>query len=153
MPIRELRGYAHSQCPERHGGRSLQRLDFRRRVAARFRSFPAPASVVHCRPLGCGIRATRRSPVDFQALFTLEHSPQAAVLPGDRPRHCGALAYSGFSGVYSYRELARTISVRASELPLAGELSKSLGDLRVTLSQAARPESILDFRPRQPQAC
>jgi signal transduction histidine kinase len=46
----------------------------------------------------------------------------------------GALAYSGFSGVYSYRELARSISVRASELPLAGNLSKSLGDLRVTLS-------------------
>jgi signal transduction histidine kinase len=48
----------------------------------------------------------------------------------------GSLAYSGFSGVYSYRELARTISVRASELPLAGDLSKSLGDLRVTLSRA-----------------
>ena len=47
----------------------------------------------------------------------------------------GALAYSGFSGVYSYRELARSISVRASELPLAGNLSKSLGDLRVTLSK------------------
>jgi signal transduction histidine kinase len=47
----------------------------------------------------------------------------------------GALAYSGFSGVYSYRELARSISVRASELPLAGDLSKSLGDLRVTLSK------------------
>lgn len=48
----------------------------------------------------------------------------------------GALAYSGFSGVYSYRELARTISVRASELPLASDLSKALGDLRVTLSRA-----------------
>jgi two-component system NtrC family sensor kinase len=47
----------------------------------------------------------------------------------------GALAYSGFSGVYSYRELARSISVRASELPLAGNLFKSLGDLRVTLSK------------------
>lgn len=48
----------------------------------------------------------------------------------------GALAYSGFAGAYSYRELARTISVRARELPLAGEVSKSLGDLRVTLSKA-----------------
>ena len=46
------------------------------------------------------------------------------------------LAISGFRGVYSYRQLARTISVRASELPLAGELSNSLGDLRVTLSRA-----------------
>jgi signal transduction histidine kinase len=48
----------------------------------------------------------------------------------------GALAYSGFSGVYSYRHMARTISVRATELPLASDLSKALGDLRVTLSRA-----------------
>jgi signal transduction histidine kinase len=46
------------------------------------------------------------------------------------------LAVSGFRGVYSYRQLARTISLRASELPRAGELSRSLGDLRVTLSKA-----------------
>ena len=45
------------------------------------------------------------------------------------------LSISGFRGVYSYRQLARTISLRASELPLAGELSQSLGDLRVTLSR------------------
>ena len=30
------------------------------------------------------------------------------------------LAVSGFRGVYSYRQLARTISLRASELPVAG---------------------------------
>ncbi len=46
------------------------------------------------------------------------------------------LAVSGFRGVYSYRQLARTISLRASELPRASELSRSLGDLRVTLSRA-----------------
>jgi two-component system NtrC family sensor kinase len=46
------------------------------------------------------------------------------------------LAVSGFRGVYSYRQLARTISLRASELPLAGQLTNSLGDLRVTLSRA-----------------
>jgi len=46
------------------------------------------------------------------------------------------LAVSGFRGVYSYRQLARTISLRASELPTAGELARSLGDLRVTLSKA-----------------
>jgi two-component system, NtrC family, sensor kinase len=46
------------------------------------------------------------------------------------------LAISGFRGVYSYRQLARTISLRASELPVAGELSNSLGDLLVTLSTA-----------------
>jgi two-component system NtrC family sensor kinase len=46
------------------------------------------------------------------------------------------LAVSGFRGVYSYRQLARTISLRASELPSAGELARNLGDLRVTLSRA-----------------
>ena len=46
-----------------------------------------------------------------------------------------ALAYSGFSGGYSYRELAWTIRVRANDLKLAGELTESLGDLRVSLSQ------------------
>src|SRR4051794_28046056 len=46
-----------------------------------------------------------------------------------------ALAYSGFSGGYSYRELAWTIRVRANDLKLAGELTESLGDLRVSMSQ------------------
>jgi signal transduction histidine kinase len=52
------------------------------------------------------------------------------------------LAVSGFRGVYSYRQLARTISLRASELPLAGELSSSLGDLRVTLSKARQAHDV-----------
>ncbi len=46
-----------------------------------------------------------------------------------------ALAYSGFSGGYSYKKLAWTIRVRATDLKLAGELSESLADCRVTLSQ------------------
>ena len=46
------------------------------------------------------------------------------------------LAVSGFQGAYSYRTLVRTMSLRASELPVAGELSKSLGDMRVTVSRA-----------------
>jgi signal transduction histidine kinase len=45
----------------------------------------------------------------------------------------GALAYSGFSGGYSYRELAWTIRVRATDLKLAGELTEGLSDLRVSL--------------------
>ncbi|MDX1944483.1 MAG: HAMP domain-containing sensor histidine kinase, partial [Pirellulaceae bacterium] len=53
-----------------------------------------------------------------------------------------ALAYSGLSGAYSYRELAQTISRRAAELPLAGNLSKSLGDLRVTLSRARQAHEL-----------
>jgi signal transduction histidine kinase len=46
------------------------------------------------------------------------------------------LAVSGFQGAYSYRTVVRTMSIRASELPVAGEISKSLGDMRVTLSRA-----------------
>ena len=46
-----------------------------------------------------------------------------------------ALAYSGFSGGYSYRELAWTIRVRATDLKRAGEVQESLGDLRFSLSQ------------------
>ncbi len=52
------------------------------------------------------------------------------------------LAVSGFRGVYSYRQLARTISLRASELPVAGELSNSLGDLLVTLSKARQAHDV-----------
>jgi len=47
-----------------------------------------------------------------------------------------ALAYSGFSGGYSYKDLAWTIKVRANDLKRAGELQESLGDLRVSLSQS-----------------
>jgi signal transduction histidine kinase len=52
----------------------------------------------------------------------------------------GALAYSGFSGGYSYRELAWTIRVRAMDLKLAGELTEDLSDLRVSLSQTRELE-------------
>ena len=56
-----------------------------------------------------------------------------------------ALAYSGFSGAYSYRELAWTIGVRATDLKLAGELRESLGDLRVSLSQTRKMGEIIDL--------
>lgn len=54
----------------------------------------------------------------------------------------GTLAFSGFRGAYSYKQLARTISIRAAELPLAGELSTSLGDMRVTLSRIRQQNSL-----------
>jgi two-component system, NtrC family, sensor kinase len=54
----------------------------------------------------------------------------------------GALAYSGFSGAYSYRELSRTIGVRATDLKLASELQESLGDLRFSLVQTWEITSI-----------
>ena len=47
-----------------------------------------------------------------------------------------SLAYCGLSGGYSYKRLAWTIKVRATDLKLAGELTESLGDLRVSLSQS-----------------
>ncbi|WP_425616025.1 sensor histidine kinase [Anatilimnocola sp. NA78] len=53
------------------------------------------------------------------------------------------LAVSGFQGAYSYRTLVRTMSLRASELPVAGELAQSLGDMRVTLSRARSINYIL----------
>jgi two-component system, NtrC family, sensor kinase len=63
-----------------------------------------------------------------------------------------ALAYSGFSGGYSYRELAWTIRVRANDLKLAGELTESLCDLRVSLSQSRQFYELADalqLEPRQ----
>jgi len=48
------------------------------------------------------------------------------------------LSFSSFQGVYSYRQLARTISHRATELPLAAELTRSVSDLRVKLSHVRR---------------
>lgn len=44
------------------------------------------------------------------------------------------LAISGFRGVYAYRGLAKTISRRASELPVATELAQQVGSLQVALS-------------------
>lgn len=43
------------------------------------------------------------------------------------------LAASGFRGAYAYRGLARSVSRRASELPVASALQRDVSDLRVTL--------------------
>jgi signal transduction histidine kinase len=48
------------------------------------------------------------------------------------------LSFSGFLGVYAYRGLAKSISLRATELPLASELAQHVSALRVTLSHAER---------------
>ncbi len=54
-----------------------------------------------------------------------------------------ALAFSSFSGVYSYRRLARSISHRrATELRLAAELSWNVGELRSIISRSCRKEDI-----------
>jgi two-component system NtrC family sensor kinase len=52
------------------------------------------------------------------------------------------LAGSGFLGSYAYRGLVRSISRRVSELPLAMDLSRTVSELRVTLSQVRRPATI-----------
>src|SRR5215471_3091904 len=44
------------------------------------------------------------------------------------------LSVSSFQGTYAYRELARSISSRGAELPLATDLERDVSDLRVTLS-------------------
>ena len=45
----------------------------------------------------------------------------------------GTLAFSGFQGVYSYRRLARSISQRAEEIPLAEKLIGHTKQLRNSL--------------------
>ena len=46
-----------------------------------------------------------------------------------------ALAGSGLVATYSYRNLVQSLSWRVSELPVAAELSRHVGDLRITLSE------------------
>jgi two-component system, NtrC family, sensor kinase len=41
------------------------------------------------------------------------------------------LSYSSFRGVYAYRDLATTLSSRASEMPLTAELTRSIDELRI----------------------
>ncbi|MFM2095501.1 MAG: hypothetical protein RIS70_2625 [Planctomycetota bacterium] len=45
------------------------------------------------------------------------------------------LAFSSFRGAYSYRRLVRSISHRANELPLAGDLAKNVTDLQLVASR------------------
>ena len=45
------------------------------------------------------------------------------------------LSVSGFRGVYSFRQLTKSIKVRATELPLAAELTQSVCQLRVSVSR------------------
>ena len=47
------------------------------------------------------------------------------------------LAASGFRGAYAYRGLARSVSRRAAELPIAGDLQRDVSELRVTLIRSS----------------
>ena len=52
------------------------------------------------------------------------------------------LAFSGFQGVYAYRGLARSLSRRASELPITTRLAQHVSDLRVTLGRISSSRNI-----------
>ena len=61
----------------------------------------------------------------------------------------GTLAFSGFQGVYSYRRLARSISKRAEELPLAEELRSHTEILQAVLedyrsSSSENPQPVVE---------
>ncbi|NIP86259.1 MAG: hypothetical protein GTO03_12100, partial [Planctomycetales bacterium] len=45
------------------------------------------------------------------------------------------LAVYGTVGIYSYRNLVRSISGRAVELPIAADLGQHVTDLRITLTE------------------
>jgi signal transduction histidine kinase len=54
------------------------------------------------------------------------------------------LGYSGFRGVYAYKELVATLSSRASEIPLTSELTRAIDDLRIEEGGGVSP-SVLTF--------
>ncbi len=45
------------------------------------------------------------------------------------------LSGSGFHGVYAYRSLVRSLSGRATELPLASQFARYVSDLRMIVAQ------------------
>ncbi len=54
------------------------------------------------------------------------------------------LSVSGIHGVYAYRNLVRSLSGRATELPLAAELTKQINDVRVIVAQLSSSEAASD---------
>ncbi|MBC8353200.1 MAG: HAMP domain-containing histidine kinase [Planctomycetes bacterium] len=57
-----------------------------------------------------------------------------------------ALSVSGLLGVNSYRGLVRTVSLRAAELPLADELTRSVAEVRITFGRFRPPHDVGDSR-------
>lgn len=54
----------------------------------------------------------------------------------------GILALSSLQGVYAYRELAKTVSWRAAEFPLADELSSNIGQAQESLRGIKRSDEL-----------
>ena len=63
----------------------------------------------------------------------------------------GILCGSGLYSTYAYRDLAKSLSWRVAELPVAAELSRQVGDLRITLGeiQGLRASPFLDAMPSE----
>lgn len=61
----------------------------------------------------------------------------------------GVLAINSLQGLYAYRELAKTISWRADELPLADELSSRIGHAQETLRGFKRFQDAQVVAPRE----
>jgi signal transduction histidine kinase len=55
------------------------------------------------------------------------------------------LSFSGYQGVYAYRALARGISQRAIEIPIADDLTRHVGELRITVSEAKSDSNIFIY--------
>lgn len=52
----------------------------------------------------------------------------------------GLLAYGGFRGAYAYRDIAKIVSTRASELPIASKLTREVDLLRYSHRRQEDPE-------------
>lgn len=59
------------------------------------------------------------------------------------------LSSSGLYSTYTYRDLVKSLSFRVNELPLAGELSAHVGDMRVTISELRGLRSPISTDPRR----
>ncbi|MFM8251645.1 MAG: sensor histidine kinase [Planctomycetota bacterium] len=63
----------------------------------------------------------------------------------------GLLVFTGFSGTYAFRHLARSISRRAAEMPRSAELTRSIAELRGVFAplQPSLDTSLTDLAPQQ----
>lgn len=59
------------------------------------------------------------------------------------------LSFGSFRGVYSYRRLARSISQRAQELPLSGDLTQSVNQLQAVVGTNLETSSLPLTDPQQ----
>lgn len=59
------------------------------------------------------------------------------------------LGYSGFRGVYAYKQLAASLSVRAAEIPITSELTRSIDELRIDFENQSMPsQELFQMRTR-----